>query len=198
MVLDKLWFRGQLRSLTGPFRGEGAFVSSGEIHGYRIAAGRLADDGIKVKLNIDIAERPLAIEVDGLLAADRTAPGFDGSFSMSRPVGSVKASGKTVVNEPWKLTGKMKANAQSALMEQVEFQYGPEQRAAKLDGAAEIKFGERPRLQGALSARQIDLDRLIATLRRSAPPAGRSDAGVGGIVQRHDAAVDSGQPRGEH
>ena len=163
MVLDKLWFRGQLRSLTGPFRGEGAFVSSGEIHGYRIAAGRLADDGIKVKLNIDIAEWPLAIEVDGLLAADRTAPGFDGSFSMSRPVGSVKASGKTVVNELWKLTGKMKANAQSALMEQVEFQYGPEQRGAKLDGAAEIKFGERPRLQGALSARQIDLDRLIAT-----------------------------------
>ena len=163
MVLDKLWFRGQVRSLAGPFRGEGAFVSNGEIHGYRIAAGRLADDGIKVKLNIDIAERPLAIEVDGLLAADRTAPGFDGSFSMSRPVGSVKASGKTVVNEPWKLAGKVKANAQSALLEQIEFQYGPEQRAAKLDGAAEVKFGERPRLQGALSARQIDLDRLIAT-----------------------------------
>ena len=163
MVLDKLWFRGQVRSLSGPFRGEGAFVSNGEIHGYRIAAGRLADDGIRVKLNVDIAERPLAIEVDGLLAADRTAPGFDGSFSMSRPVGSVKASGKTVVNEPWKLTGKVKANAQSALLEQIEFQYGPEQRAAKLDGAAEVKFGERPRLQGALSARQIDLDRLIAT-----------------------------------
>ena len=163
MVLDKLWFRGQVRSLSGPFRGDGAFVSNGEIHGYRIAAGRLADDGIKVKLNIDIAERPLAIEVDGMLAADRAAPGFDGSFSMSRPVGSVKASGKTVVNEPWKLAGKVKANAQSALLEQVEFQYGPEQRAAKLDGAAEIKFGERPRLQGALSARQVDLDRLIAT-----------------------------------
>jgi uncharacterized protein involved in outer membrane biogenesis len=163
VVLDKLWFRGQVRSLTGPFRGEGAFVSNGEIHGYKVAAGRLADDGIRVKLNVDIAERPLAIEADGMLAADRTAPGFDGSFSMSRPVGSVKASGKTAVNEPWKLTGKVKANAQSALLEQVEFQYGPEQRAAKLDGAAEVKFGERPRLQGALSARQVDLDRLIAT-----------------------------------
>ena len=39
LVLDKLWFRGQVRSLTGPFRGEGAFVSNGEIYGYRIAAG---------------------------------------------------------------------------------------------------------------------------------------------------------------
>ncbi len=198
MVLDKLWFRGQVRSLTGPFRGEGAFVSNGEIHGYRIAAGRLADDGIKVKLNIDIAERPLAIEVDGLLAADRTAPGFDGSFSMSRPVGSVKASGKTVVNEPWKLTGKVKANAQSALLEQIEFQYGP--------GAARGEARRRRRDQvwrAAAPARRAvgapDRSRPADRhLRRAAPPAGRCDAGVRGIVQRHDAAVDPGQPHGEH
>jgi large subunit ribosomal protein L24 len=163
MVIDKLWFRGQVRSLAGPFRGEGAFVSSNEIFGYRISAGRLSDEGIRVKLSVEIAERPLAIEAEGLLAPDRVAPRFEGSLSMSRPAGSVKASGKTVAHEPWKLSGKVKADAQSALLEQVEFQYGPEDRAAKLDGAAEIKFGERPRLQGALSARQIDLDRLIAT-----------------------------------
>ena len=163
LVLDKLWFRGQVRSLTGPFRGEGAFVSGGEIYGYKMSAGRLSDDGIKVKLNVDIAERPLAIEADGLLGFDQTVPRFDGNFALSRAAGSVKASGKATAQEPWRLTGKVKASAQSALLEQVEFQYGPEERAAKLDGAAEIKFGERPRLQGALSARQIDLDRLIAT-----------------------------------
>ena len=77
-VLDKLWFRGQVRSLTGPFRGEGAFVSGGEIHGYKVSAGRLTDDGIRVKLNVEIAERPLALEIDGTVAADRiyieTAP----------------------------------------------------------------------------------------------------------------------------
>lgn len=163
VVLDKLWFRGQVRSLTGPFRGEGAFVSGSEIHGYKVSAGRLTDDGVRVKLNIEIAERPLVLEIDGTMAADRNAPRFEGSLAMSRPAGSVKASGKAIAYEPWKLTGKVKANAQSALLEQIEFQYGPEERAAKLDGAAEIKFGERPRLQGALSARQIDLDRLIAT-----------------------------------
>ncbi len=163
VVLDKLWFRGQVRSLVGPFRGEGAFVSGGEIHGYKVSAGRLSDDGMRVKLNIELAERPLALEIDGLVGADRNAPRFEGSFAMSRPAGSVKASGKAVAHEPWRLTGKAKANAQSALLEQIEFQYGPDERAAKLDGAAEIKFGERPRLQGALSARQIDLDRLVAT-----------------------------------
>jgi large subunit ribosomal protein L24 len=86
----------------------------------------------------------------------------------------MKAAGKSVVQEPWKLTSKVMANAQSALLEQIEFQYGSEERAAKLDGAAEVKFGERPRLQGALSARQIDLDRLIATpdVPRRLPAAG--------------------------
>lgn len=163
LVLDKLWFRGQVRSLAGPFRGEGAFVSGGEIFGYRLSTGRLIDDGLKVKLNVDIAERPLAIEVDGLLASDGSAPRFDGSLSLSRPVVAVKSSGRAVAHEPWKLTGKVKANAEAAVIEQIEFQYGPEERAAKLDGAAEFKFGERPRLQAAMSARQIDLDRLIAT-----------------------------------
>ena len=110
----------------------------------------------------------------------------------------MKASGKTVVNEPWKLNGKVKANAQSALLEQIEFQYGPEQRAAKLDGAAEIKFGERPRMQGALSARQIDLDRLIATADAPRRLPARGDTGVRRIVQRHDAAVYSGEPNGQH
>ena len=73
MVLDKLWFRGQVRSLAGPFRGEGAFV------GWRDPRlpdrGRgLFDDGIRIKLNVDIAERPLAMEAEGMLAADRNAP----------------------------------------------------------------------------------------------------------------------------
>ena len=173
MVLDKLWFRGQVRSLTGPFRGEGAFVSGGEIYGYGSAAGRFGDDGIKVKLNIDIAERPLAIEADGLLAVRSHGAAASTAVSRcrARRVRSRRAA-RRCVNEPWRLTGKVKANAQSALLEQVEFQYGPEQRAAKLDGAAEIKFGERPRLQGALVGapdRSRPADR---HLRRAAPPAG--------------------------
>ena len=68
-----------------------------------------------------------------------------------------------VAQEPWRLTGVVKATPQQALIEQVAFQYGPEERAVSLNGTAELKFGEQPRLAGALSARQVDLDRLIAT-----------------------------------
>ena len=163
LVLDKLWFKGSVKSLTGPITGEGAFVTSGALYGYHIRAGRLDDAGMRVRLGLDTAERPLTVETDGLIVFERGSPRFEGNFSMSRIAGSVSSSGQAVVKVPWKLTSKVTAGPQSALFEQVEFQYGADEQAAKLTGAAEFKFGERPRLQGALSAHQVDLDRLIAT-----------------------------------
>jgi large subunit ribosomal protein L24 len=163
LVIERLWFSGEVRSLTGPIRGNGAFAAAGAIYGYRIAAGRAADDGIKIKLSIDDSERRVSVDADGVVAFERNSPRFDGSLALSRPAASVLPSGDKVVSEPWQLTGKVTASAQSALFQQLALQYGPDERAAKLAGTADFRFGERPRLQGALSARQVDLDRLVAT-----------------------------------
>ena len=70
-----------------------------------------------------------------------------------------------------------KASPASALFEQIEFQYGAEERALKLGGTADLKFGERPRLDGILSGGQLDIDRLVASpalLRRAPLPAIRA------------------------
>ena len=163
LMLDRLWFNGDVRSLSGPVRGEGAFVNSGNLYGYRVSAGRLTDEGTRVRLVVETSERPMNIEADGMLAFDRFGPRFDGSLAVSRPAGVVLATGKTVASEPWRVASKVKATSAAALLENVEFQYGPEERAVKLGGAAEFKFGQRPRLQGAMSARQVDLDRIVAT-----------------------------------
>ena len=40
LVLDQLWFAGEVRSLTGPFRGKGEFVAGGQLYGYDVSAGR--------------------------------------------------------------------------------------------------------------------------------------------------------------
>ncbi len=57
-------------------------------------------------------------------------------------------------------------------MQDAEFSYGSEPNAVKLSGTAEMKFGARPRFDGVLSARQIDLDRLAGELesKTRAPP----------------------------
>src|SRR5262249_35051709 len=65
--LDKLGFIGDMRSLAGPFRGEGAFVIDGSPYTYRFNAGRYAADGTRIRLGIDATARSLATEAEGQL-----------------------------------------------------------------------------------------------------------------------------------
>ncbi len=161
-TLDKLWFNGEARSLLGPFKGEGAVTIGGELYPFRLAAGRYDDDGaLKLHVNVDPVDRPLSIEADGMLALAGGEPKFDGTLSLTRPVGI--ASRKTEqLTQPWRLSGKIKATAASALMQQFEFRYGSEDQGLKLTGVADFKFGKQPRFDGVLSGRQIDLDRALA------------------------------------
>ena len=163
LVLDQLWFTGDVRSLTGPIRGKGEFVTGGGLYGYEISAGRAGPEGVRLNLSLKTDERPLTIEADGLLALDRGGPRFEGALALSRPAGAVLAGGKAVAFEPWRLASKVKADVSAAALDEVSFQYGPDGRALTLAGSGEFRFGAQPQLQGTLSARQVDLDRLLAT-----------------------------------
>ena len=163
LVLEKLWFNGEVRSLGGALRGDGAFVAAGGLYSYRVAASRPESGGVKFKLRIDPADQPLSAETEGILTLDAGAPRFEGSLTLARGVGAVTTDGRTALTESWRITSGIKAAPSSALFEQLELQYGAEQRAIKLAGTAELTFGRRPRLQAVLSARQLDLDRLIAS-----------------------------------
>ncbi|MBI2713531.1 MAG: AsmA family protein [Rhizobiales bacterium] len=167
VTLERLWFNGEARSLIGPFKGEGAVTIGGELYPYRIAAGRYGDDGtLKLRVNVDPVNHPLSIEADGTLALAGGTPKFEGSLSLARPVGIASRRAAQVtqtVSQPWRVSGKLKASAQSALIEQAEFQYGSEEQGLKLNGVADFKFGKNPRFDGVLSGRQIDLDRALAS-----------------------------------
>jgi large subunit ribosomal protein L24 len=63
---------------------------------------------------------------------------------------------------PWRAAAKVKAAPTQALFEQIEYTYGPEERALRLTGTAEFRFGKTPRFDSVLSARQADLDRALA------------------------------------
>jgi large subunit ribosomal protein L24 len=160
--LDKLWFTGDVRSLAGPFKGDGAFVTGGDLYAYRITAGRMEEGALKLRLNVNPVEKPLAFEADGTLSFAGGAPRFDGSMAMSRPAGIAMPNGQTFASDPWRLTSKVKATTASALFEGAEFQYGPEERAVRLTGTADLRFGDKPRFDGILAAAQIDLDRAFA------------------------------------
>jgi large subunit ribosomal protein L24 len=158
-AMSKLWFNGEVRALPGPIRGEGAFVLDGALYGYRIATARPEANGSRIKLTIDPADRPVHAEAEGLLTTTGGVPRFEGTGSVARRA-PVKGD-KDDVAEPWRITARVKANAASALFEQVEYQYGPDERALKLNGTADAKFGAQPRLDAVLSARSLDADKLF-------------------------------------
>jgi uncharacterized protein involved in outer membrane biogenesis len=170
VTFNRLWFNGEAKSLIGPFKGEGAVTIGDELYPFRLSSGRYTDDGaIKLHVNVDPVNRPLSIETDGLLTLGDGAPHFDGTLSLAKPVG-IGLRGTARLTQPWRLSGKIKANAESALIEQVEYLYGPEDQGLKLTGVADFKFGKNPRFDGVLSGRQIDLDRVLVAGDGTRPP----------------------------
>jgi uncharacterized protein involved in outer membrane biogenesis len=167
VTLDRVRFNGEARSLVGPVKGEGAVTIAGQLYPYRIALGRLSEEGsFKLHLNVDPVDRALSIEADGALALAAGEPRFDGVLSLSRPVGiGTRGAGQSAqtLTQPWRVSGKVKASGQSALMENVEFQYGSDEQGFKLGGVAAFRFGARPHLESVLSGRQIDFDRAISS-----------------------------------
>lgn len=166
LTLGKLWFNGEARSLIGPVKGDGAVTVGGALYPYRLALGRLSEAGaFRLHLNVDPTDYPLNVEADGNLTVASGAPRFDGTLSVARPVGiGLRRPGPAPrdVTQPWRIGGKVKATAQSALMQDVEFQYGSEEQGFRLTGVADFKFGATPGFNAVLSGRQIEVDRAIA------------------------------------
>ena len=162
LALDRLAFAGEFRSLLGPAKGEGTFQANGESYRYALAAGRLEDEAVKLHLEVAPDNRPWTAEADGLVRFANATPEFDGTFKLARPAGVVDAAGHGVALIPWRANGHVKATAANALFDKAEFQYGPDERAIRLGGAANLRFGKDPRFDAVISARQLDLDALLA------------------------------------
>jgi large subunit ribosomal protein L24 len=162
LAIDRLNLSGEVISLIGPFKVEGSFTVDGERYAYRLSGSRRADDGgMKLRLAIDPAERALAFESDGMVWIESGSPRYEGVATLSRVVGTALPSGKVTVNDPWKITGKVKATAKTVLAEQLELLYGPESRLVRLSGSAIMNLGREPRIATTLTALQIDLDRVL-------------------------------------
>jgi large subunit ribosomal protein L24 len=168
--LNDIAFSGDVRSLAGSVRGDGSFTLSGMRYPFRVSSGQSVDGGgTRVHLNIDPGARPLAIDLDGVLAFEARTPRFDGAMVLAVPAG-LKAQGDVkgeVSITPWRISAKVKADPVAAQFEQLEGSYGAEERALKFAGLADLHFGDSrfggsPLLHAVLSARQLDADKFFA------------------------------------
>jgi len=195
VTLDRLWFNGEVSSLLGPFRGEGAVTIGGDVYPLRLAAGRYGPDGtVKLKLNVDPRDYPVNIESDGVLTLVGGKPKFDGTLSVTRPAG-ITGHGAGRLSQPWHLAGKVRASHASALLKDLEFLYGSQDDGLRLAGVVDFTFGRQPRFKAVLSGRQIDVDRAVAEVEggRSSPGAALNKlAGIAGRAFRPTVPIQIG------
>jgi large subunit ribosomal protein L24 len=163
LELNDIVFSGDVRALAGSVRGDGSFLLKDVRYPFRVSSGQSADgNGTRIHFNLDPGMRPLSAELDGVLNFDARAPRFEGSVALAaspRP----KPKGSTdPVQPPWRIAARVKADHAAARLEQIEVNYGAEDRALKLAGQGDVRFGASPLLRAALSARQLDADRFAA------------------------------------
>ena len=98
LVLDKMEFHGELRSLAGPVKGDGSFVVAGQHYPYSVSTSRIADDGgVKVRVAVNPVDLPLTAEVDLTILIERGTPRFEGSIQVA-PRGRPRARRRAVAH----------------------------------------------------------------------------------------------------
>ena len=159
LLLDRLGFSGEVRSLLGPAKGEGSVSIDGESYLFSIATGRVAADGAaKVRLLVDTVNHVRIGDVDSSIWIERGIPHFVGALQWSQPGGRSLQG----FNEVWRVSAKMQGDWTAAALEGINLQYGSDERAVQLRGHANLTFRAQPELDVTLAATRIDLDRMLA------------------------------------
>src|SRR6266478_1597561 len=100
LLLDRVGFSGEVRSLLGPAKGDGSVAVDGESYLFSVATGRTAADGaVKVRLLVDTVDHVRIGDVDSSIWIERGIPHFAGALQWSQ------AAGRSLqgFSEPWRL-----------------------------------------------------------------------------------------------
>jgi AsmA family/AsmA-like C-terminal region len=159
LLLDRLGFSGEVRSLLGHAKGEGSVAIDGQLHLFSIAADRGAADGaVKVRLLVDTVDHVRIGDVDSSIWIERGSPQFAGVLQWSQAAGRSPQG----FNEQWRINARMHGNWSAAALDGINLQYGSDDRAVQLQGRANLTFRAQPELDVTLAATRIDLDRMLA------------------------------------
>jgi AsmA-like C-terminal region/AsmA family len=162
LELNEIAFSGDVRSLAGSVRGDGSVSINDVRYPFRISSGQSADgNGTRIHLNIDPGTRGASAELDGVLGFEARAPRFEGALTLTGLPGP-KVKGADPAPPPWRVSAKVRADHAAAKLDQIEVSYGGEERAFKLVGLGDVRFGASPLIHATLSARNLDADRFAA------------------------------------
>lgn len=164
VTLDVPDFEGEAGSLAGPFKGSGHFVDSGIPVAFHFATGAREDARMRLKLVLDGAGRLPRTDLDGALVLAEDA----GVSTISAFDGNAVLTGTSPVR--WRAAGPLRFEAGSARLDPLDLRIGAEDAGVAMTGKAAVAFGDRPRADVVLSAKQVDLDRIATTRAKAQEP----------------------------
>ncbi|WP_315736849.1 MULTISPECIES: AsmA-like C-terminal region-containing protein [unclassified Bradyrhizobium] len=186
LELTDIVFSGDVRSLAGSLRGDGAVSIRGGRYPFRVSSSQDKDsNGLRVHLNIDPGERLVMADIEGLISFPNRSPKFEGALTLSsppkeqgadndKPAQSAKEPSAKQAQQaktrplnqagatPWRIATKIVGDQATAKLDQIEVSFGQEDRSLKFAGSGDVRFGAAPVLKASLSARQLDADKLLA------------------------------------
>ena len=187
LELTDIVFSGDVRSLAGSLRGDGAVSIRGARFPFRVSSSQDKESGgLRVHLNIDPGERAVIADVEGLISFPNRSPRFEGALTLSSPPKeqgdgkdklaagdpakpqsanppSAKSSPAVAAGAtPWRIAAKVGGDQAAAKLDQIEVTFGEEDRSLKFTGSGDVRFGAAPMLRATLSARQLDADKLLS------------------------------------
>ena len=152
-------------ALAGPYKFKGAAKWSGEDHDVKFATTEPASDGsyhIKANVRSLVSQSNYAFE--GSLADLSGKPKYDGDLTARftlPPVDGEKLSTAAAEGNGIDLKAKVTGNAQGAKLDDINISFDNAAEPQLLTGTAASTWGAaEPRMETALSAKWLDLDRL--------------------------------------
>lgn len=150
LLAERMMLAGESRGAAGPVRLEGSATVGESVVPLHLMMS-LADQG-DLMLRLRVPERPdgPGLEAEGTIGSEGR-PRFDGTLVMTGRTGRL----------PWRVSGPAAVTAQSLVMQRAEAQVGSGERIARATGSFRRGFGPDGGIEAVISARQVDLDRLL-------------------------------------
>ncbi len=143
---------GELRSLAGPFRLDVSALLKDRRWSARVNLGRVGPESSgRLRLSLESAEAGISLDADGALAVADAVPRFEGKTTLAWRAGS----------GPARISMNVRASAALVLLEGLQLTLANSETPIDLVGQVRFEPPAR-RIDGALAARRIDLDRPAA------------------------------------
>jgi uncharacterized protein involved in outer membrane biogenesis len=134
----------------GPTRIEAALRHDGQRWRIRLNAGRFGEDRSgRVRLAVERVGEAIVLDAEGTLALGGATPRFDGKLNVARRAGP---------GVPWQLAARTQATEDLVSLEGLELTIGADTTPAELGGKVQFAPHRGGVIEGALTARRIDLD----------------------------------------